>query len=108
MRYLEEGEFEAPTSCEPRCGPQPLRERSCRFSAASSLKNKGVQLMLDAVVDYLPSPLDVPPMIAFIPGTDQEVERHADDKEPLAALAFKIQSTRTLANSPTSASTPAF
>jgi elongation factor G len=56
----------------------------------SSLKNKGVQLMLDAVIDYLPSPLDVPPIKAFDPKTDAEVERHATDDEPLAALVFKI------------------
>ena len=57
----------------------------------SSYKNKGVQLLLDAIVDYLPSPLDVPP----IEGVDMEgnpVERHAADDEPLSALAFKIVS----------------
>jgi elongation factor G len=56
----------------------------------SALKNKGVQPMLDAVVAYLPSPLDVPPTIGLRPGTDQELVRTVDDKEPFAALAFKI------------------
>jgi elongation factor G len=55
----------------------------------SAFKNKGVQPLLDAVVDYLPSPLDVPP-IKGIDSKGQEVVRKADDKEPLAALAFKI------------------
>jgi elongation factor G len=55
----------------------------------SAFKNKGVQPLLDAVVDYLPSPLDVPP-IKGIDSKGQEIVRKADDKEPLAALAFKI------------------
>ena len=57
----------------------------------SAFKNKGVQPMLDAVVDYLPSPLDVPPAIGHAPGKeDEEVVRHASTDEPFAALAFKI------------------
>lgn len=56
----------------------------------SALKNKGVQLMLDAVVDYLPSPLDIPAVIGMNPDTEVEVIRNADDAEPLAALVFKI------------------
>jgi len=58
----------------------------------SSLKNKGVQPMLDAVIDYLPSPLDVPAVKATRPSTGEEVERPADAKAPLAALVFKIVS----------------
>ncbi len=57
----------------------------------SALKNKGVQLVLDAVVDYLPSPLDIPPVKGINPETDEEVVRHASDQEPFAALAFKLQ-----------------
>ena len=56
----------------------------------SALKNKGVQPMLDAVVDYLPSPLDVPPVIGEHPATRAEVLRTVDDNEPFSALAFKI------------------
>jgi len=56
----------------------------------SALKNKGVQLMLDAVVDYLPSPLDIPPVKGIDPKTGGEVERGPSDSEPLAAIAFKI------------------
>jgi len=55
----------------------------------SAFKNKGVQLMLDAVIDYLPSPLEVPPIQGTLLNGDP-VERHADDNEPLSALAFKI------------------
>lgn len=57
----------------------------------SALKNKGVQLVLDAVVDYLPSPLDIPPVKGIDPNTGEEVVRHASDEEPFAALAFKLQ-----------------
>ncbi len=56
----------------------------------SALKNKGIQPMLDAVIDYLPSPLDVPPVTGTDPRTHEEVVRHTDPTEPFAALAFKI------------------
>lgn len=56
----------------------------------SAYKNKGIQMLLDAVSDYLPSPLDVPPVKGTDPKTEEEIERPADDKAPLAALAFKI------------------
>jgi len=59
--------------------------------AGSALKNKGVQLVLDGVVDYLPSPLDIPPVKGVDPNTGMEVTRHASDTEPFAALAFKLQ-----------------
>ncbi len=58
----------------------------------SALKNKGVQLVLDCVVDYLPSPLDIPPVNGVNPDTGEKVVRHASDEEPFAALAFKLQS----------------
>lgn len=56
----------------------------------SAFKNKGVQMLLDSVVDYLPSPLDLPPVQGTIPGEEQEEIRKADDNEPFSALAFKI------------------
>lgn len=56
----------------------------------SAFKNKGVQILLDAVIDYLPSPLDVPAIKGTLPDTDEEVERKSSDEEPFAALAFKI------------------
>ncbi len=56
----------------------------------TALRNKGVQLVLDAVVDYLPSPLDIPPVIGTNPKNGEEVTRAADDNEPFSALAFKV------------------
>ncbi len=78
---------------------QAIRKASLESSmtpvlCGSSFKNKGVQPLLDAVIDYLPSPLDVPPVegTELVKGSEEErvVERHADDSEPFAALAFKI------------------
>lgn len=60
------------------------------ITCGSSYKNKGVQKMLDAIVDFLPSPLDIPPVKGVNPKTDGEEERRADDSEPFSALAFKI------------------
>ncbi|MEG0509610.1 MAG: elongation factor G, partial [Eubacterium sp.] len=59
-------------------------------TCGSSYKNKGVQMMLDAVVDYMPSPVDVPAIKGINPDTGEEDVRHADDSEPFSALAFKI------------------
>ncbi|MFN2484905.1 MAG: elongation factor G [Candidatus Limnocylindria bacterium] len=80
--------------------PEPLIKRALRSGTlgyrlvpvlcASALKNKGVQPMLDAVVDYLPSPLDVPAITGTDPRTGDVVERRTDDAEPFSALAFKI------------------
>jgi elongation factor G len=63
----------------------------------SAFKNKGVQQLLDGVIDYLPAPTEVPPIKGIIPNSAEgegEVERHADDNEPFAALAFKIMSDK--------------
>jgi elongation factor G len=59
--------------------------------AGSALKNKGVQLVLDAVVDYLPSPIDIPPINGIDPITGEPAVRHSSDTEPFSALAFKLQ-----------------
>ncbi|TAL20580.1 elongation factor G [Patescibacteria group bacterium] len=73
-----------------------LRQATIAFEivpvlCGSALKNKGVQFMLDAVVDYLPSPLDVPPVKGFEPRDPEKIlERHASDSEPFTALAFKV------------------
>src|SRR5690606_31439425 len=56
----------------------------------SAFKNRGVQLLLDGVVDYLPAPIDIPAIKGVVPGTEEEIERKADDNEPFAALAFKV------------------
>ncbi|MBF0713522.1 elongation factor G [Gemella sp. GH3] len=72
-----------------------IRRATCNVEfypvvCGSAFKDKGVQAMLDAVVDYLPSPLDVPAIKGIDPDTDEEVEKHASDEEPFAALAFKV------------------
>ncbi|HAS6190173.1 TPA: elongation factor G [Vibrio vulnificus] len=87
-KYLEEGEL---TEAEIK---QALRARTLKneivlATCGSAFKNKGVQAVLDAVIEYLPSPIDVP-AIKGIDENDNEVERHADDNEPFSALAFKI------------------
>ena len=72
-----------------------IRKGTCGLAfvpvlCGSAFKNKGVQPLLDAVVDYLPSPVDVPAVRGVKPGSEETVERKSDDNEPLAALAFKI------------------
>ncbi|MGE5708537.1 MAG: elongation factor G [Bacteroidota bacterium] len=67
-----------------------VRNRIIPVTCGSAFKNKGVQLLLDAVVNYLPSPLDIPPLQGMIPNSDETVELPADDDAPFSALAFKI------------------
>jgi elongation factor G len=88
-RYLDDEEL---SGDELRAG---LREATVAghlvpILCGSALKNKGVQLMLDAIVEYLPSPLDVPPVTGIDPRTDEEVKRSVEAGEPFSALAFKI------------------
>ncbi|MFO8005090.1 elongation factor G [Thioalkalivibrio sp.] len=88
-KYLEGGEL---TEEEIKAG---LRQRTIALEVfpmlcGTAFKNKGVQAMLDAVIEYMPSPEEVPPIKGMKAGTDEPVERHADDEEPFAALAFKI------------------
>ena len=84
---------------EEECPPDVLRAALRRATIAgtlvpvlcgSALRNKGIQPLLDAVVDYLPSPLDIPPIVGVNPYTDKEEARRPDPQGPLAALAFKI------------------
>ncbi|WP_027622546.1 elongation factor G [Acetivibrio clariflavus] len=89
MKYLEGEEL---TLEEIKAG---IRKATVNVSmtpvlCGSSYKNKGVQNLLDAVVDYLPSPLDIPPIKGMTQDGEQEIERPADDDAPFAALAFKI------------------
>lgn len=89
MKYLE---GEALTTEEIMRGIRKatLEVRMTPVLCGSSYKNKGVQILLNAIIDYLPSPLDVPAIQGILPGTEEVVERHADDSEPFSALAFKI------------------
>ena len=89
MKYLEGEEI---TNEELKAG---IRKATINVEfypvlCGSAFKHKGVQLMLDAVLDYLPSPLDIPAIKGVNPDTDEEEERPASDEEPFAALAFKI------------------
>src|SRR5215212_677172 len=89
---LEEQEIPAPRLVE-AIRKATLSSQITPVLCGSSFKNKGVQPLLDAVIAYLPSPLDVPPMVGLEPvkgGEDREVIRKADDAEPFSALAFKI------------------
>ena len=89
LKYLEGEELTIPEIKRGlRAGT--LSSRIVCILTGSALKNKGVQPMLDAVVDYLPSPLDVPPMLGIDPNTDKETIRKVSDEEPFSALAFKI------------------
>ncbi len=67
-----------------------IRGEMIPVTCGSAYRNKGVQMMLDAVIDYMPSPLDIPPIKGIVPGTEKEEERPADDNAPFSALAFKI------------------
>ncbi len=67
-----------------------LKNEMVPVTCGTSYKNKGVQKLLDAIVDYMPSPLDVPAIKGINPETDEEEERPSSDDEPFAALAFKI------------------
>ena len=89
MKYLEGEEI---TNEELKAG---IRKATINVEffpvlCGSAFKNKGVQLMLDAVIDYLPSPLDIPAIKGINPDTDEQEERPASDEAPFAALAFKI------------------
>jgi elongation factor G len=89
LRYLEGDEI---TNDELRAALRraTIGLRLVPVLCGSSLKNKGVQQLLDAVIEYLPSPLDVPPVKGQVPGSDDWVERPTDENAPFAALIFKI------------------
>jgi len=67
-----------------------LENRATLAFCGSSLKNKGIQLLLDAIIDYLPSPLDMPAIKGIDPKTEKEISRRPSEEEPLCALIFKI------------------
>ncbi|MCY8232388.1 elongation factor G [Priestia endophytica] len=89
MKYLEGEEL---TTDELKAA---IRQGTCDVEfypviCGSAFKNKGVQLMLDAVIDYLPAPTDVPAITGTVPGTEEEVTRESSDEAPFSALAFKV------------------
>ncbi len=90
-KYLE-GEEISPAELRRALRQATLRGELVPVLCGSALRNKGIQPLLDAVVDYLPSPLDVPPMIGFDPRTNAERACYADETQPFAALAFKVVS----------------
>jgi elongation factor G len=89
MKYLDGGTF---TEVEIKAAIRKavIETKFFPVFCGSALKNKGVQLVLDAVVDYLPCPTDIPAIKGTNPDTDEVVERKADDAEPFTALAFKM------------------
>ncbi len=92
MKYLE-GEELTEKEIKQTVRKMTLAGQMVPVTCGSAYKNKGVQPLLDAVVDYMPSPLDIPPIKGWLPGKEEEGEtetREADDNGPFAALAFKI------------------
>jgi elongation factor G len=92
-KYLEGGKIDTASVSK------ALREATLQLQivpvlCGSAFRNKGVQPLLDAVLDYLPSPLDVPPIEGVKPGKDEVVQCKADDNEPFAALAFKLSTDK--------------
>jgi elongation factor G len=89
LKYLEGEEL---TEAEIRAGIRKatIAVKMIPVVCGSSFKNKGVQLLLDAVVDYMPAPTDIPAIRGVHPDTGEEDERNSNDKEPFSALAFKI------------------
>ncbi|MDQ6695547.1 MAG: elongation factor G [Chloroflexota bacterium] len=89
LRYLE-GEEVTTEELKVALRHATIATRLVPVLCGSALKNKGVQLLLDAVIDYLPSPLDVPPVKGMVPGSDEWVERPTAENESFSALVFKI------------------
>ena len=89
MMFLE-GEEPSMEQIKATIRKETIEGRMVPVLCGSSYRNKGVQMMLDAVVDYMPSPLDIPAIKGVNPDTGEDDERKADDKEPFSALAFKI------------------
>ena len=89
MKFLEGEEITVP-EIKKVIRQETIAGRMVPMFCGSAYRNKGVQMMLDGVVDYMPSPLDIPPIKGINPETEEEVERVADDNGPFSALAFKI------------------
>ena len=91
MKYLE-GEIISPEDLKAGLRRAVIEGNATPVFCGSSLRNKGVQLLLDAIIDYLPSPLDIPPVTGLKPTSGEPVTRMTSDSEPLSALVFKIVS----------------
>ncbi len=89
VKYLEGEEITA-DDIKKALRSETVAVKIIPVTCGSSYRNKGVQLLLDAIVDYMPSPVDVPPIKGITIDEETEVERRSDDKEPFSALAFKI------------------
>ena len=89
MKYLE-GEELTEKEIKDTIRKQTIANEMVPVMCGSAYKNKGVQPLLDGIIDYMPSPVDVPPIKGVNPDTEEEEERPSDDKAPFAALAFKI------------------
>ena len=92
MISFVEGHEVTPTELKKALRRATLASKATPVLCGAALRNKGITPMLDAVIDYLPSPVDVPPIVGINPKTDAQEERRADDDEPFCALAFKIVS----------------
>jgi elongation factor G len=89
LRYLE-GEEITPDELKAALRRATIESRLVPVLCGSSLKNKGVQLLLDSVIAYLPGPLDVPPVKGIVPGQEEWVDSPTDENAPFSALVFKI------------------
>ena len=89
MKYLE-GEELTEAEIKSALRKMTIAGEAVPVLCGSAYKNKGVQLLLDGIVDYMPSPVDIPAIKGIVPKFEREEERHPSDKEPFAALAFKI------------------
>ena len=89
MKYLD-GEEITIDEIKTTIRKETLKGEMFPMFCGSAYKNKGIQMMLDGIVDYMPSPLDIPAIKGIDPDTGEEDERHSSDKAPFAALAFKI------------------
>ena len=88
-KYLE-GEEISPEDIKRVIRKATIANEMVPVLCGTSYRNKGVQNLLDAVVDFMPAPTDIPPIAGIVPRTDEETVRHASDEEPFAALAFKV------------------
>lgn len=89
MKFLE-GEELTTKEIKSVIRKETIAGRMIPMMCGSAYRNKGVQMLLDGIVDYMPSPLDIPPIKGVNPETGEDDVRHTSDTEPFSALAFKI------------------